>query len=98
MLKRVFVSVLSVLLLCLKMLMFVLFYINPRFRETFHLFTVLSIIVMHARYFKITDRFKFAAEKTGRAETTENRHQTMDCNCFAERNMFTGFALITYYY
>ena len=34
-----------------------------------------------------------------RAETTENRHQTMDFNCcFAKRNMFTGFALITYYY
>ena len=49
---------------------------------------------MYEKYFKITDQFKFAAEKTGRelkAETTENRHQTMDFNCFAKRNMYNGF-------
>ena len=49
---------------------------------------------MHERYFKITDRFKFAAEKTGREKSRNNRKQTSDYvwifNYFAKRNMFTG--------
>ena len=37
-----------------------------------------SNIVMYERYFKITDPFKFAAEKTGREKSWNNRKQTSD--------------------
>ena len=61
---------------------------------------------MYEKYFKITDPFKLQQrrQEERRAETTENRQQASDYQlygllyCFAKENVFTGFALFTYYY
>ena len=51
---------------------------------------------MHERYSKITDPFKFEAEKKKEKlrQPKPDIRLSIDFNCFTKRNMFTGFAFI----